>query len=519
MDCKRSVSMSTLKQTLSDISQNPPFTQAPRLTPHDLKVTGMPVQCPSDFWLKHPGWIDHVANPPHYYVSIQEIEEALAIWGPITGIQQETAPEPCPLAPPLPCSPLDHDYEMDQAMACTLPTPVPGADAIMSLQQSKDTQRVLGGAPASTGVLPVDPSLPVHVLISSTIQMRLPGAKPSKKSQSTVKIFTINICNADHVKFIKAGLQAHVLDHAFSPGLVSGPPIKLYWTGSVGGKTNAVSVLKDEDFNINKQAIFRKKSKPEVTMEFSANDLEPFHIQETIAQALADGLTDENQELAYGTHVPQVSSFNTSSQMHGLYILELKKKWKCEKHLGEHNNSGYCYVSADGTHIWLNAYRLKLWAAAWAAGDVTKHELPNIDAFDGDHTATGPPVKPQGRGQCSSVSAASGTTSGNDLVAMLTSAHLQEHQLLGYPHPCPLFPLLAMSSMLALPLFFAKEGIDFLSYETAFSNLDLTPDFIVIATDCLLTELLQASIGKVLKLKLFCEGWAVQQAKKKDVFM
>jgi hypothetical protein len=51
--------------------------------------------------------------------------------------------------------------------------------------------------------------------------------------------------------------------------------------------------------------------------------------------------------------------------MHGLYILELKKKWKCEKHLGEHGDSGYCYVSADGTHIGLNGYRLKLWAAAW----------------------------------------------------------------------------------------------------------------------------------------------------------
>jgi hypothetical protein len=70
-----------------------------------------------------------------------------------------------------------------------------------------------------------------------------------------------------------------------------------------GGKTNAASILKDEDFDINKQVIFRKKSKPEVTMEFSANDLEPFRIQETASQALAEGPMDEDQELAYGTRV------------------------------------------------------------------------------------------------------------------------------------------------------------------------------------------------------------------------
>ncbi|KAJ2932453.1 hypothetical protein H1R20_g4638, partial [Candolleomyces eurysporus] len=542
--------MAPIERTFSDMTQNPPFTQAPCsapiLTVPVSKVTGLPVRCPSDFWLKHPGWIDHTANPPRYYVCAKEINEALKIWGPITGIQQEAhTPAPSeprsPLTPPEPRSPFDRDYELDQAMAHVSPTPVSGADAISALQLNEDTQTTLGdaGAAVSTENLYV-----VRAVFNHAAPL-VPGVKTSKKSQSTVKIFTINIHNTNCVQFITAALQAHSLNHTFSPGTVSGPPIKLYWTGSAGGKTNAASILKEEDFDINRQALFRKKSKPEVTVEFSANNLEPFRIQATASQALAEGPMDENQELAYGTQVPQISSFNTTTQMHGLYILELKKKWKCEKHLGEHGDSGHCYVSADGSHIRLNGYRLKLWAAAWAAGDATKHAPPNIDAFDGDRSTDGPAFRARGRGQRSDAGVEGGAATGtsNDLVAMLVGALLptlgrkRARSESASPRARPDFrtPARASTSTLLLPMsplpspgselnacltaFLAKQGIDFLVYETALSSLDLTPDIIAVATDSLLMDVLGATIGKVLKLKVFCESWTARQGKKKDVFM
>jgi len=44
--------------------------------------------------------------------------------------------------------------------------------------------------------------------------------------------------------------------------------------------------------------------------------------------------------------------------------MQLKQKWSCEKHLGEHGEPGYCYIAATGEHLGLNSRKLKLWAAA-----------------------------------------------------------------------------------------------------------------------------------------------------------
>jgi hypothetical protein len=118
---------------------------------------------------------DHTANPPHYYVSIEEIDEALEIWGAITGIQQDvhsisTPTPPAPLStpvPPVPGSPVDRDYELDRAMARISPTPISGADAINALQLIETTQTAVGdtGAAVSTGASSINLSLAVYVLI------------------------------------------------------------------------------------------------------------------------------------------------------------------------------------------------------------------------------------------------------------------------------------------------------------------------------------------------------------------
>ncbi|KAJ3505283.1 hypothetical protein NMY22_g17640 [Coprinellus aureogranulatus] len=184
------------------------------------------------------------------------------------------------------------------------------------------------------------------------------------------------------------------------PRPVSGPSFKIYWNGSAGGKTNAASILTDEDFNMNKAALSRKRVKPEVCVEFNHLDLEAFRIQEVAAQTLASAsgvANDEAPELAYGTQVPQLSSFTTNAQLHGVYIMELKRKHRCDQHCGEHGEPGYCYVASDGTHIRLNMHRLRLWAAAWAAGEATKYQPPNGEAFDGARDS-GPPVRPRVEG-------------------------------------------------------------------------------------------------------------------------
>jgi hypothetical protein len=59
-----------------------------------------------------------------------------------------------------------------------------------------------------------------------------------------------------------------------------------------------------------------------------------------------------------------MEAFSEAAQLHGAIILELKKKWLCAKHQGEHGDVGYCYVSPNASHVGLNNRKLKLWASA-----------------------------------------------------------------------------------------------------------------------------------------------------------
>jgi len=68
--------------------------------------------------------------------------------------------------------------------------------------------------------------------------------------------------------------------------------------------------------------------------------------------------------LIINTQIPQVANFDDAVQVNGRFVMELKKKWPCATHLGEHGESGHCYVTPNGEHFRLNPLRLKMWAAA-----------------------------------------------------------------------------------------------------------------------------------------------------------
>lgn len=63
-------------------------------------------------------------------------------------------------------------------------------------------------------------------------------------------------------------------------------------------------------------------------------------------------------------HVPQIDSFSDMAQLHGHFVIELKKRWPCQIHQGEHGEAGYCYVAPSGEHTRLNTLHMKTWAAA-----------------------------------------------------------------------------------------------------------------------------------------------------------
>jgi hypothetical protein len=56
--------------------------------------------------------------------------------------------------------------------------------------------------------------------------------------------------------------------------------------------------------------------------------------------------------------------FSDQAQLHSAIIIQLKKKWPCQQHQGEHGEDSYCYTNANGEHIGLNNRKLKIWASA-----------------------------------------------------------------------------------------------------------------------------------------------------------
>ena len=62
--------------------------------------------------------------------------------------------------------------------------------------------------------------------------------------------------------------------------------------------------------------------------------------------------------------VPRAELFGEESQLLGGIILQLKQRWPCQQHLGEHGEPGLCYITPAGEHVGLNMRKLKIWASA-----------------------------------------------------------------------------------------------------------------------------------------------------------
>jgi len=257
--------------------------------------------------------------------------------------------------------------------------------------------------------------------------------------------------------------------------------------------------------------------------------------------------------------VPQLENFSDSAQLHGRFILELKKRWPCQMHQGEHGELGYCYVAPSGGHTRLNTLRMKAWAAAivsfgiylflnilsdvdfQAAGDATKHEPPNVNSFDGarDGRLCGPKACGRTGPHSVQVASASGANDTNNAMATLFTALLplfgnlsrkrtREHssspestpkraRKTVIPTPSPL-PELGLELHACLQKFAELEGgIDLTAFETQLRKEDYTPDIIPFVDDGELRKITGATAGAIIRLKKFCKEWYSRYEAKRDL--
>ncbi|KAH6880882.1 hypothetical protein BKA70DRAFT_1126252 [Coprinopsis sp. MPI-PUGE-AT-0042] len=362
--------------------------------------------------------------------------------------------------------------------------------------------------------------------------------KPEKK-KFTSKVANHSIIDTEHADMVNALLFSHNLHNEFKAGERVGPTLKIWWTGV--SKSLASTVNTDADWKEVRSSLQRKTEKarnvPNVFVEIQCDDLKGFRISPSV---LVSKQVSPNTYLAVVilTAEPFVQStvFTAKAKLHGDIILELKKLWPCSTHLGENGGQGYCYMpgNPDRDHVILTNYRLRVWAAACANLEATKHEPPATLAFDGPDNGSSKfrPRGKKGPGPSTLTPTPSTSSSADTLVGLVLGKFLADcdksspryHPYQTPPRrPVPASPRRQLMSPAASPgteletclaSFFLHEGIDFTSHAFTLSALDLTPDILSSADTPLLIDLLTTTIGKVLKLKKFGDSWNKRNSRK-----
>ncbi|KAG2131759.1 hypothetical protein DEU56DRAFT_914323 [Suillus clintonianus] len=450
---------------------------------------------PSDGWLRNPAWIDGGVNPPCFYHSHAEIEEVCRN----TYLQAD-----------------DSDFAIENGNR----TPLAASQVLPSAVSGEQ----ISVSQDSAGHLVSVTMLVLVVERSSSSNGR---GKLSSKKTKTIKSDHVRIETMSRVEFITAFLRVHDLDDQYSPGVHFGPAFRFWWTGSSGGKTGALTIENDHDFDVARTALLKKKKDScVVNVEFDVDTMDGFRIRKR-ALPHGDTVTRQDEELLYGTKVPRVDSFSEESQIHGAIIMQLKNKWSCEKHLGEHGEPGHCYIASTGEHLGLNSRKLKLWAAAIAAADATKHEPPNTVDFDVLRDGRLDAVKPRG---CTGPRSSLSSTGSQDATTMLLAAmipliterlappRVPEAVPLNLPvpstpvRPCdasPFSPTPAAGTEIQTCLgdFLKAKGINILDSGSILFDLDLTPDIVGEVPVAHLSDVMDVVEGRVLKFQMFAREW------------
>ncbi|KAJ7831897.1 hypothetical protein B0H13DRAFT_2240520 [Mycena leptocephala] len=428
---------------------------------------------PSKYWMANPAWIDGARTPALHFTSNEHIAQTLKYYRDY----------PAPTSPTPPSTPLVNAGHLCFVVMVFTPAPVLSAR----------------------------------------------GAKAAVKQKKETKMEYIRVESMSRTEFQKAFLAVHGLENTYSPGIHSGFPFKMWWTGANGGKAGAPTIMNDHQYSVAMEALMTKsKSKVQVSVEFDIDAMVGFRISNPTELLAGSQTAPAEDELLYGTRVPNVDTFSDISQLHGNYILQLKNKWPCAEHRGEHGDTGHCYITSTGEHIRLNNRRFKLWSAAWAAGDATKHEPPNIPEFDGARDGRISNVKARGRSGPYSSQALSSSGDANSLLmaALLPLLGGLSRKRSRSPSPKhatpqaspPASPMPASGAELrsCLSDFAATKGVDMTASEDALMALDLTPDIIPSIPVDRLTKVTGAVEGRVLKLQAFCTEWQARLEAKKN---
>ncbi|KAI0745585.1 hypothetical protein C8Q76DRAFT_688632 [Earliella scabrosa] len=138
------------------------------------------------------------------------------------------------------------------------------------------------------------------------------GSKVVTKNASISKMVNAPLRNISRAKFVATILEAHGLaDHSSSGGQESPKATR----------------ARLSNFEVALEAILKKRGCSSVSVEFAMEDLNGFSIRTKRPFLTDSGVENEveDEELLHGTTVPRVDTFTNKAQLHGGYIIQLKK--------------------------------------------------------------------------------------------------------------------------------------------------------------------------------------------------
>ncbi|TDL14115.1 hypothetical protein BD410DRAFT_846335 [Rickenella mellea] len=333
------------------------------------------------------------------------------------------------------------------------------------------------------------------------------SAKAKIKKANFTKTKRIDMLNISRSNFIVAFMALHSIDDKFTPSSDKGPGFKLWFTGTSGGKSGAATIDTNEEFNVLLQALFKRTTYVNVNVLFDINTWESFRKRK---RAIALEFSDDTEaELCHGTKVPRVDLYSEATQLNGTFILQLKEKWTCQTHLGEHREPGFCYVTPTGEHVGLNHRRLAMWASAMAAGEATKYEPPNIAEFDGaaNETASSLLLAAVIPLLTNLTRPAIPTTPVRPRVVSTPGTPTKSKAARASLAPDSPAPAAGEELRQFLVDLQRVKSVDIQAKEAALAALDITPDIIPDIPVSRICELVGVTEGVGFKVQKFCRAW------------
>ncbi|KAJ7240909.1 hypothetical protein C8J57DRAFT_1245034 [Mycena rebaudengoi] len=218
------------------------------------------------------------------------------------------------------------------------------------------------------------------------------NTRTKKMHESKLVAMPVDVFSVSRVAFIPIALSAHGYDEVYVAGVASGPAMRVFWSGSPGGKGGATAVLYDKDWEILIQKLAKvvktSKKLDTVSVIFDLETMEGFKQRHKRIHSP----DPYESELSYGTRVPNADDCTPAQLALGAAIDEIKAAHSCVEH-------GTCFINGDLQHLEMNRFRLNAWGQAVVSGYCKAGNPPPkelVASWTGGPSAS--TSKPRGRG-------------------------------------------------------------------------------------------------------------------------